>query len=337
LIFSKLFMNIQLVQLLLNGFDDHYQIFKSKYMKRFFILLTCLLIFSLPGISQEVEFNITLDRQQVPDLPKNITDDIKTAMTNFVNNRRWTNDQFSPQERIKCNMVLTLDKSTTLGKYVSTAQIQFVRPVYGATYETIILTFIDKNFDFEFSQGQPLDYNENVFISNIASMLSFYAYIALALDYDSFAKMGGSPHIEKAFALANTAQSAGPAPLNLSGKNGWENGDFNNRMALIVNLNNQQFVPFREAIYTYHREAMDKFVDNPDEARKKIIEALKKIRVSKQAVPINILTGSFFLAKKNELIQMFSKANIEMKTEVVNLLREIDMINSDAYSTIMKN
>ncbi len=305
--------------------------------KHFFILIIGLVLLSLPSLAQELEFNITIDRQQVPDLPKNITDDLKTAMTNFINNRRWTNDQFSPQERIKCNMVITLDKTTTLGRYTSITQIQFVRPIYGVTYESILLTFIDKSFDFEFAQGQPLDYNENVFISNIASMLSFYAYIALALDYDSFSKLGGNPYIEKAFALANTAQSAGPAPIGISGKNGWENGEFNNRMALIVNLNNQQFVPFREGMYTYHREAMDKFLENPDEARKKIIEVLKKIKTTRQVVAISILNGSFFLAKKQELIQVFSKAPTEMKNEVLNLLKEIDMVNSDAYSVILRN
>jgi hypothetical protein len=303
--------------------------------KKFFILIINLVIFSLPVCAQELEITVSIDRQQTPDLPKNITDDIRSAMLTFVNNRRWTNDQFSPQERIKCNFVLTLDKSSTLGKYASTAQIQFVRPVYGSTFETIIITFIDKNFDFEFSQGQPLDYNENVYISSLASLLSFYAYVALALDYDSFSKMGGSPHIERAYTLANVAQSAGIQPIN--GKTGWESTEFNNRMALIVNINNQQFIPFREGLYIYHRLAMDTFLDNPDEARKKIIDVLKKIKITRQAVSVSILNGSFFLAKKQELIQIFSKAPQEMKTEVVNLLREIDAVNSDAYSNIMKN
>jgi hypothetical protein len=304
-------------------------------MKKSLFIIISLVIFSLPVCAQELEITVSIDRQQTPDLPKNITDDIRNAMLTFVNNRRWTNDQFTPAERIKCNFVLTLDKSSTLGKYASTAQIQFVRPVYGSTFETIIITFIDKNFDFEFSQGQPLDYNENVYISSLASLLSFYAYVALALDYDSFSKMGGSPHIERAYTLANVAQSAGIQPIN--GKTGWETTEFNNRMALIVNMNNQQFVPFREGLYIYHRQALDTFNDNPDEARKKIIEVLKKIKITRQAVSVSILNGSFFLAKKQELIQIFSKAPQEMKTEVVNLLREIDAVNSDAYSAIMKN
>jgi hypothetical protein len=305
--------------------------------KRFLISVISFLLIAVTTVAQELEFNITIDRQQTPDLPKNIADDLKTAMTNFINNKRWTNDQFSPQERIKVNMVLTLDKTTTLGRYVSIAQIQFVRPVYGSTYESILLTFIDKNFDFEFAQGQPLDYNENVYLSNIASLLSFYAYVALALDYDSFSKMGGSQYVEKAFALANIAQSANPPPLTAGGKNGWENSEFNNRMALIQNINNQQFIPFREGLYTYHREAMDKFMDNPDEARKKIIEVLKKIKTTRQSVSISILNSSFFLAKKSELIQVFSKAPTEMKNEVINILKEIDMVNSDAYSVILRN
>ena len=295
------------------------------------------LIFSLTTKGQELEFNINIDRQQTPGISLTLANDLKTNLTNFVNNRRWTNDQFSPQERIKCNMLLTLDASSTVGRYVSIAQIQFVRPVYGATYESLIITFIDKNFDFEFAQSQSLDYNENVFITNIASMLSFYAYIALALDYDSFSKMGGSPYIEKAYAIANTAQSASPAPLGTNGKNGWESTEFNSRMSLIINLNNQLFLPFREGNYMYHREALDKFLENPEAARAKIMEVLKKIKTTRQMISVSILNGSFFLAKKQELIQIFTKATPEMKNDFLNLMRELDTVNSDAYSAILKS
>lgn len=302
--------------------------------KRVFILVS-LIFFSLVAKAQELEFNINIDRQQAPNISLALATDLKTNLTNFVNNRRWTNDQFSPQERIKCNILMTLGSGSVVGTYVSIAQIQFVRPVFGATYETLIITFIDKNFDFEFAQSQSLDYNENVYITNVASMLSFYAYIALALDYDSFSKMGGSPYIEKAYAIAYTAQSAGAAPLN--GKTGWESTEFNSRMSLIINLNNQQFIPFREGMYTYHREAMDKFMDNPDAARGKIIEVLQKIKTTRQAVSVSILNGSFFLAKKQEIIQIFSKASAEMKTQLLDLLRDLDTVNSDAYSAILKS
>ncbi len=302
--------------------------------KRVFILVS-LIFFFLVAKAQELEFNINIDRQQAPNISLALATDLKTNLTNFVNNRRWTNDQFSPQERIKCNILMTLGSGSVVGTYVSIAQIQFVRPVFGATYETLIITFIDKNFDFEFAQSQSLDYNENVYITNIASMLSFYAYIALALDYDSFSKMGGSPYIEKAYAIAYTAQSAGAAPLN--GKTGWESTEFNSRMSLIINLNNQQFIPFREGMYTYHREAMDKFMDNPDAARGKIIEVLQKIKTTRQAVSVSILNGSFFLAKKQEIIQIFSKASAEMKNQLLDLLRDLDTVNSDAYSAILKS
>ncbi len=300
-------------------------------MNKLFLILLAILFSTVLGNAQELEFTINIDRQQAPNVPKNLTDDLKTNFTNFINNRKWTNDQFAPQERIKCNLLLTLSESSTVGNYSSIAQFQFVRPVYGATYESIVMTFIDKNFNFEFSQSQSLDYNENVYISNIVSLLSFYANIALAFDYDSFSKLGGNPYVEKSFALANIAQSSNP------GKNGWEANEFNNRMALIVNLNNQQFIPFREGLYTYHREAMDKFLENPDVARKKIMEVLKKIRITRQAVSVSILTSSFFLAKKLEIVQVFSKAPPEMKNEVVNLLREIDAVNAETYAAILKN
>jgi hypothetical protein len=305
--------------------------------KRLWFIVALLLALHNYSFAQELEFTVTIDRQQTPDLPKNITEDLRTNILTFVNNTRWTSDNYSPQERIKCNLIITLTEGSKVGRYLSVAQIQFVRPVYGTTYETVLFTFLDKNFDFELAQGQPLDYNENVYLSNIVSMLSFYTYIALALDYDSFSKLGGSQYIEKAFMLANIAQSAGIAPLSQSGKTGWELSDFNNRMALINNLNNQQFAPFREGLYEYHREALDKFAENPDEARKKIIGVLKKIKQTRQVISVSIVNGSFFLAKKQELINIFSKAPQDLKMEAYNLLKEIDGINSDAYAAILKN
>lgn len=291
----------------------------------FFLLFSLGLNFS--SNAQEIECVVTIDNQQATDINKNLLDELKQTIQNFINNRRWTTDNFEPFERIKMNLIITLNKGATNGVYPSRATIQIVRPVYGTTYESVVFTFLDTDFDFEYTVGQQMQFNENSFDSNLTSLLSFYVYVALAMDYDSFGKLGGSPWVEKAFNIAGVAQQ------NTS--KGWELNNFSNKWGLISSLNNVQFVPFRESLYAYHYEAMDIYLKNREAARTKILETLKTIQTVQNFSPTSIVIKSFFLAKYTELISIYSGAPQAMKSEVVALLQKMDPANSNKYSAIM--
>lgn len=293
-----------------------------------FLIGFSFFISSLVSSAQELQCVVTIDASQVPDVQSSIIDDLKQSITRFLNERRWTEDTYSAEERIRCNLVLTITSLPEPFSYKMTAQIQSSRPVYGTGYETILLNFIDKTFDFTLNQGQPIDYNENIFNSNISSLLSFYAYIILALDYDSFGKLSGQKWVEKAFNIANIAQQAG---------GGWAPNDLNNRLALIENLNNQLFVPFREGLYSYHRLGLDTYLKDPEAMRITALNYLKTIKTIVPNKPSSILIKSFFLAKRDELINLFrDSASTEIKNQALALLRELDPLNSDRYQAIVK-
>jgi len=300
-------------------------------MRRIYSVLILLSAFFMAPVlsqAQELQFNVTIDASQVPDIQRAIIDDMQMAIKNFLNNRNWTEDQFSAEERIKCNIVISIVSIPAQYSYVATAQIQCSRPVYGTTYETILFNYFDKAFAFELNQGQQLIYNENVFNSNLGSMLSFYAYVILAMDYDSFGKLGGSKYIEKAFRLAGVARDQGI---------GWiATSDPNNRGSLIDNLNNQQFVPYREAWYNYHRKGMDNFIKDPAGTRQICLDMLKTIQTINKVNSYSVLLRSFFLAKRDELINIFKDAEPAMKNDVITLLRELDPANSEKYQAILK-
>jgi hypothetical protein len=271
---------------------------------------------------------VAIDASQVPDVQKTIIDDMQSAVKNFLNNRNWTEDQFSPEERIKCNIVISIVSIPSQYSYVATAQIQCSRPVYGTTYETVLFNYFDKSFVFDLNPGQQLIYNENVFNSNLGSMLSFYAYVILAMDYDSFGKLGGSKFIEKSNNLANIARDQGL---------GWNaTSDPNNRGSLISNLNNQQFIPYREAWYNYHRKGMDNFIKDPVGSRQVCFDMLKTIQAINKINPYSILLRTFFLAKRDELIGIFKDAELGMKNDVITLLRELDPANTEKYQKILQ-
>lgn len=294
-----------------------------------FVLVTFLLLIQgMETSAQELMVNVTIDASQIPDMQTSVTADMKQTISRFLNDRKWTNDNFETQERIRGNFAITITGQPSAFTYTATLQVQSTRPVYGTSYETTLINYFDKNFNFELNVGQPLNYNDNMFSSNLTSMLAFYAYVILALDYDSFGKLGGQPYIEKAYNIVNIAAEAG---------GGWAtSGDPNNRYGLIENLNNQMMLPFRENFYNYHRLALDTYLKDAVAARVKIIDMLKALKQVNQLKPYSILIRSFFLAKRDELINIFRDAAVEQKTVAVGLLRELDPLNSERYNVILK-
>ena len=293
-----------------------------------FLLLTFCLLTSSTSYAQELKCVVTIDATQIPDMQPYLIADMKTAIANFMNNRNWTEDDYKPEERIKCNVVISLVGIPAQNTYQATAQIQASRPVYGTTYETVLLNYFDKNFNFELNPGQPLNYNENIYNTNLTSLLSFYTYVVLALDYDSFGKLAGSKYIEKGLNIANIARDAGE---------GWGTGDPNNRAALIENLNSQQLIPYREGWYKYHRLGLDQYLKTPDASVQIMYEQVLTIKEVNRVKPYSVLLRAFFFAKRDELINVFKGADLPLKNKVMTLLRELDPTNSEKYQAILKN
>lgn len=293
------------------------------------VVFVCFLfIRSNESAAQELFMNVTIDASQIPDMQTAVIADMKQTISRFLNDRKWTNDNFETPERIRGNLAITITGQPSQYSYNATVQVQSTRPVYGTSYETILINYFDKNFNFELNVGQPLNYNDNMFSSNLTSMLAFYAYVILALDYDSFGKLGGQPYVDKALNIANIAVEAG---------GGWAtSGDPNNRFGLIENLNSQLMLPFREHIYNYHRLALDTYLKDPAVSRTKIIDMLKAVKQVSQLKPYSILIRSFFLAKRDELINIFRDASSDQKTAAVNLLKELDPLNSERYNVILR-
>jgi hypothetical protein len=258
--------------------------------------------------------------------------DMQKAIVNFMNNQRWTNDKYLSEERINCNLIIRITSMPSIKSFIGTAQIQSSRPVYGSDYESILLNFIDREWQFEYAPAQPMDFNENTFTNNLTSMLSFYAYVILGLDNDSFSKLGGNAHLQKALVIANTAQQG-----VIDGEKGWKaNEDNRNRYWLIENLMSPQMIPLREGLYTYHRQALDNFLASPEQSRSQVLEVLSDIKKINQMRPAALLTNTFFDTKTNELINLFLEGTPQQKQVAYNLLVELDPTKTDKYNKLIK-
>jgi hypothetical protein len=281
---------------------------------------------------QEFQFTVNLNYEQLVAQQKTdpqSMNQLQTYMNDFLNNTRWTNDQFAKEEKIKCKLNVNLTRSLAQGSYEGNAQLVVSRPVYGSTYETVLFTYVDKNFTFTYLPSTQLYFNENSYTEELPYMLAFYANIALIFDYDSFSKMGGTPYVQKAFNLVNLARNSSP------NKRGWDsNGDSKNRYWLIENLQSQQFTPFREGMYKYYRQGLDVATQNPAETRAKVLEFLNTIKEVNQLRPASVVVNSFFDAKSDELYRILIEGLPEQRTQAYSLLVNLDPSKTQLYQRL---
>lgn len=290
-------------------------------------------LFLLPFFvsAQELNFQVIINSDNARTQEKDVFEDMRTTFEQFLNGRNWTNDEFRPIERVKGTLLITINNMPQVGFYEATVQVQVVRPVYGTNYESMTFNFIDRNWTFEFLQNQPLEFNRFSFLNNISSLLAYYAYMALGIDYDSFSLKGGDPFFEIANGIVNNAQT--------TNRPGWNQSptDRRNRYWLINDIyTSSVFASIREAIYLYHRKGMDLLDKNPEEAFKNMLQAIKKVEEANTNQPNSIFTISFMDAKGDEISKVFKKASLEIRTEAVELLLKVNPTNAKKYNELLK-
>ena len=292
------------------------------------LTITCI-FYSLILLGQELNCKVVVDALQIQTTERGIFQDMETEFAQFMNNTKWTNDTFEEEETINCNLIINISQMPSIGVFEATVQIVSSRPVYGTNYETVLLNFADRDWTFEFVQSQPLNFNENTFTSNITSLLAFYAYIIIGMDYDSFEELGGEPHYEKAWNVVNNAQQ--------SNFIGWQQfNSVRNRYWLVENLRNPQLEGLRKCLYEYHRNGLDIIADKKDEAEGNILTALSEVQRANRARPRSILTVSFMDAKADELTKLFAESSLVRRRQAYNLLNNTDPARSDSYKALIE-
>ncbi len=294
---------------------------------------SAILLVLIPTVilAQELNCRVTINPGQVQTLERQVFTEMENSFTQFFNNRKWTTDNFAPNERIQCNILITLNRVEGIGTFEANTQIQVLRPVYGATYTTMLFNFLDQYWRFEYAIGQQMDFNDNQFINNLTAMLGFYAYFILGMDYDSFSKNGGNPFFEKALVISNYA-----APSGASGWTAFENNRNNNRYWLMENVLNSQLSPLREGMYTYHRLALDKFTEEPDKGRDLILEILRELTKVMALKPGAVMLNNFFDTKALEMINLFKDGTPQQRSEAAQLLSTLDPTKTEQYMKLIQ-
>jgi hypothetical protein len=296
------------------------------------IILCCFyaLIFSAVAEGQELRCNIQLVTTQIQGSNRSVTEALQTALYEFVNARVWTNNSFTTEERIECSMMLNIT-GLSGSEFTGTLQVQSRRPVFNSGYNTTLLNFQDKDLKFTYVEGESLEFSDVSYQSNLTSIIAFYAYIILGMDYDSFSLNGGAEFFRKAEMVVTNAQK--------SSEKGWRayEGNYRNRYWMVQNLMDDRYRGVREFNYKYYRLGLDRMSDRPNEARRDIAEYLKLIQDIYRRRPDQylFLLQLVFDAKSNEWVDIFSQSPSEEKTRVVRILKEIDPPNVSKYDKIL--
>jgi hypothetical protein len=302
-------------------------------MKRLtFLILVILLVISRLGFSQELNCSVTLNTSNIQGTNKDVFNTLQDAIRDFMNNTVWTNNVFEANERIDCNLLFNLTDEVSAGIYKGTLSIQARRPVYGTSYNTVMLNYRDEDIQFKYNEFDPLEFSENTFQSNLSSILAYYAYLIIGFDYDSFSLMGGTPYFEKVDKIVYNAQSSAEA--------GWKaahSKDRKNRYWLINNIMNEGFVPLREFNYTYHRLGLDVLDNSIDKGRMVIKDAIIKLEklYNDKPDPFMHYFQVVLDSKADEIVQLFSGAPPEDKSRIYAVMVKIDPGNINKYTPLM--
>ena len=301
------------------------------------ISILCILFFANSIQAQELNAKVNVVYAQISsNVDKRVFQNLQTSLQNFLNKRKWTNDNFESNEKIDCSFLLNLQSVVESNVYKATLTVQAARPIYNTTYVSPLINFIDNEFVFRYVEFQPIEFNENriagtePLAANLAATIAFYVNIILGLDYDSFSPKGGDPYFQKANLIVNAA----PEGRNI---NGWRAFDGQrNRYWLSENLQNSKYALVHDALYNYYRKGLDQMLNNEKEARGQMIQALTNLSKVHAETPNLMIIPFFFQGRSDEIIKTFKKSTPQEKNQVAELSSKMDITNASRYNSELK-
>ncbi len=299
------------------------------------ILFVCLL--PLLSMGQELNAKVTVVYSQISTaVDRKVFQTLQTQLQDFLNKRKWTNEDYAVQEKIRCNFLLNLQSSPETNTYKATLTIQAARPVYNSNYQAATFNHMDNDVVFRYVEFQPIEFNENrvqgtePLSANLTAILAYYVYMILGIDHDSFAPRGGDPYFQKANNIVNAAPDARLIT-------GWKPFDSQrNRYWLSENMMNSRYSLVHDAYYIYYRQCMDNLYENDTKARQELLNAVNTLYTLKVDNPNIMIYQFFFQGKADEIISIMKKANPGERSRIIDLLQKIDPTNTLKYKEQLK-
>ncbi len=292
------------------------------------LIVSCFTGFSL--MAQELDCRIQISYSKIQETSnRQKYQEMQSAVYEFMNNTIWTNHVVKKDERIECNIRIELKEKVSADEYKGSIQVQSSRIAYNSSYNSPVFKHLDKDLRIQYVEFEPLEFSLSSHQSNFTSILAFYAYIIIGMDYDTFGMQAGTPFFQKAEQIVQNAQTAQEV--------GWKAYESTkNRYWLVHDLLHDTYTPLREAMYIYHRQGLDRMHDKPVEGRTRVEDAIMELKDVHNKRPGSFLMSVFVDAKSEEIVNIFSEGFPDQKNRVVRVMEEIDPANASKYQKILK-
>lgn len=295
-------------------------------MKNWFILFVAG-FFACSLQAQELKVKVTMNTPKLQTADPAVFQTLKQSIEEFMNNQKWTSDVYEEEERISLDIVITISKELSANTFEAELSCQSIRPVYASNYETALFKHQDKDLVFSYEQFQPLEYSQNTYLNNLTSVLAYYAYIAIGMDYDSFSPLGGEQYFQSAWDIVNRIppQVAANVP-------GWRSTENNrNRYWLVENILSPKMRPFRQMIYDYHRQGLDTMQEDANVARAIMTQSLETLEAVNRTYPNSMILQVFSNTKSDEIIEIYKGGATTEKNTITRTMERIDPTRASQY------
>lgn len=295
----------------------------------FHIIAFCLLSGSLSA--QELNCKVQVNHSQVQGTNTSVFETLEKSVSEFMNNRKWTELQFAKEERIDCTLNITIQTyNESENKFGAQLLFQSTRPVFNSSYNTTVFSMRDENFNFTYKEYDPLEFTDINMDNNLTAMLAYYAYLFIGMDLDTMSPLGGTDVLQQAMSIANGCQSIG--------EKGWKAfEDSKNRHAIINDYLESSLEPFRQMYYTYHRLGLDEMSNNADRGRASIDDALGLLKEAHSNKPMSMLPQIFTDFKRDEIVNIYTGHGTDKeKNTVYEIVSDVNASQSREWDKIKK-
>ena len=295
------------------------------------LVLFFIALFYCSANAQELRVNVSVKAQEIKTVDPRVFTTLQRSVEEFFNNTQWTQDEFEDEEKIEADIQITITQEVSTTVFIADFVFQVIRPVYGSNYSTQIFNHIEKGIQFEYQELQPIQDNSQNYTDNLSSIFTFYAYILVGVDYDSFSPQGGDDLFQAARGIIANASTG-------SSDSSWENkgGLRKSRAKLLADILNPSVVEYRQAFYEYHRLGLDIMGENPVKGRAAISGAMQKIKSVERAFPNSMILKIFADCKMEELVQIFIPATTPEKNQIYDALIKLDPAQADNAAALKK-
>lgn len=299
-------------------------------MKTYWVVVILCVLTAFDLKAQDLNARVQIVAPLVQNANKTTLNALENTVRDFLNGKRWSTTAIGPEERIECSFVINILEWDGSSNFRAEAQIQSSRPVFGSSYNSTVLNISDRDFNFTYIPGQALDFSDQRYIDNLTSLLAYYAYIIVGMDYDTFGRLEGTAYYTKAQAVVNNAQN--------SSSPGWKAFEgLRNRYWLTENFTSNTYEPVREFLYRYHYSGLDVMFDNPDKGKNTILALLPSLLNVDKRQQGSMLTQILFTAKADEIVNIFQPAPIQERLQAYKILSSLDPPNIHKYELLKTN